>query len=191
MPSIRNGRHWIAGTSVAPNARDAETGRRPGLPDSLMSISRPSYPWILKDLGWFEAHCTPRCSCCSATAVIMAAAAPVATATATRSLWREEVPGFWPRRAVGGGGCPPVADRIAGRGHAGLKLPAYAAHVIVAAQPIRDQDELEPRGGDVCGRGRSPLRADPRLSRSATRLPAANFWLSTSFVPPTERRSSR
>jgi hypothetical protein len=56
MPSIRNGLHWIAGTSVAPNARDAETGRRLGLPDfPLMSISGPSYPWILKDLGWFEA----------------------------------------------------------------------------------------------------------------------------------------
>jgi hypothetical protein len=32
MPSIRDGRHWIAGTSVAPNVRDAETGRL-GLPD--------------------------------------------------------------------------------------------------------------------------------------------------------------
>jgi hypothetical protein len=42
---------------VAPNARDAETGRRLGLPDSPVSLSDPSYPWILKDLGWFEAQC--------------------------------------------------------------------------------------------------------------------------------------
>jgi hypothetical protein len=54
MPSIRNGRHWIAGTSVAPNGRDAETGRRLGLPDSPVSLSDPSYPWILKDLGWLR-----------------------------------------------------------------------------------------------------------------------------------------
>jgi hypothetical protein len=54
MPSIRNGRHWIAGTSVAPNARrrDRALPRVAGLP--LMSISRPSYPWILKELGWFD-----------------------------------------------------------------------------------------------------------------------------------------
>jgi hypothetical protein len=57
MPSIRNGRHWIAGTSVAPNARDAETGRRLGLPAPPVNLSDPSYPWILKDLGWFGAQC--------------------------------------------------------------------------------------------------------------------------------------
>ena len=37
--------------------RDAETGRGLGLPASPVSLSDPSYPWILKDLGWFEAQC--------------------------------------------------------------------------------------------------------------------------------------
>jgi hypothetical protein len=52
MPSIRNGRHRIAGTSVAPNARDAETGRRLGLPDFPNEhFPDPLFRWILKDPG--------------------------------------------------------------------------------------------------------------------------------------------
>jgi hypothetical protein len=42
---------------VAPNARDAATGRRLGLPASPVSLSDPLIRWILKDLGWFEAQC--------------------------------------------------------------------------------------------------------------------------------------
>ena len=34
--------------------RDAETGRGLGLPASPVSLSDPSYPWILKDLGWLR-----------------------------------------------------------------------------------------------------------------------------------------
>jgi hypothetical protein len=84
-------------------------------------------------------------------------------ATATRSLWREELTRFWPSRAVGVGAWPPGADRMGGsrEGPCWAQMTCMCRHhVIVAAQPI------------------APVT---RRCAAATRLLAANSWL---FIGP-------
>ena len=92
-----------------------------------------------------------RCSCFGHS-VIMAAAAPGRPDHSHQKLWREEVPGFWPRRGGRGG-----------------RIPARSRPMGVSRQGCWDQMtcmfETEVRGDKVCGGGRSRLGPTPRLSR--------------------------
>jgi hypothetical protein len=101
-------------------------------------------------------------------------------------LMAREGTSFWTRRAVGVGACPPVADRMCGsrEGPCWAQMTCMCRHhVIVAAQPIAPVTRTSRSCAAVMSAAAVAARSEPspRLSRSATRLPAANSWL---FIGP-------
>jgi hypothetical protein len=139
---------------VAPNARDAETGRRLGLPDSPVSLSDPSYPWILKDLGWLRRSAGLRPTMARKTDKKL-------MTSVSLFLAKPQVTGFGIARSNDSGHQLSVSRRawafLTLVGHLSQDERSGAAVMYAAAVVARSEPS-------------------PQLSRSATRLLAANSW---------------